>query len=220
MPSSTCNCSGTTLLFRVTPAVASLGRWRMMRSRGNVAYPTDVIDMRILLVHNRYQMRGGEDIVFETERGILEDAGHDVFVYERHNDEIKDYSACAEWTSVRRTFWAADSAKAIRKIIGEHRPDIAHFYNTFPLISPAGVYACAAEGVAVVQTLPNYRLSCPGAPFLRDGQVCELCLEKPSPGTVFVTNATDSRGLSPRLSRGCSFFTVWRAPGKEKSTHT
>jgi glycosyltransferase involved in cell wall biosynthesis len=137
--------------------------------------------MRILLVHNRYRCRGGEDIVFETERHLLEGAGHEIVVYERHNDEITDYPLWRQADLPRRTIWATDSVRAIRKILIEHRPEVAHFYNTFPLISPAPYYACASEEVPVVQTLPNYRLSCPGAQFLRDGRVCELCLGKVLP---------------------------------------
>ena len=59
------------------------------------------------------------------------------------------------------------------------KPDVAHFHNTFSLISPAAYYACEEMGVPVVQTLHNYRLLCPGANFLRDGRVCEACLRQP-----------------------------------------
>ena len=34
--------------------------------------------MKILLVHNRYQIPGGEEVVFEQERALLERAGHEV----------------------------------------------------------------------------------------------------------------------------------------------
>jgi glycosyltransferase involved in cell wall biosynthesis len=54
--------------------------------------------------------------------------------------------------------------------------DIVHVHNFFPLISPAVYYAAQAEGCSVVQTLHNYRLSCPAAIFYRDGHVCEDCL--------------------------------------------
>ena len=134
--------------------------------------------MRILLAHNRYQQRGGEDVVFETERTLLEKAGHEVSVYERHNDEIDAYSVWELIDLSRRTIWATDSASSIREILAQAQPDVAHFYNTFPLISPAAYYTCASAGVPVVQTLPNYRLICPGADFLRDGETCELCVSK------------------------------------------
>jgi glycosyltransferase involved in cell wall biosynthesis len=132
--------------------------------------------VRILLVHNHYQKRGGEDFVFEAERKLLEGEGHHVFVYERHNDEIKLYSAWQRASLPRRAIWATDSIGAIRQILLGEKPDIAHFYNTFPLISPAAYFACSSAGVPVVQTLPNYRLICPGATLQRNGQTCELCV--------------------------------------------
>jgi glycosyltransferase involved in cell wall biosynthesis len=58
------------------------------------------------------------------------------------------------------------------------RPDVAHFTNTFPLISPAAYHAAQDQGVAVVQSLRNYRLLCPSAQLLRDGKTCAKCLGK------------------------------------------
>lgn len=132
--------------------------------------------MRILLAHNRYREPGGEDGVFENERALLEAAGQEVVVYERHNDEINPNSLLQLVDYSRRTVWATDSVREIRKLLRCVRPDVAHFHNTFPLISPAAYYACAAEHVPVVQTLSNYRLFCPGGVFLRHNQPCELCL--------------------------------------------
>ncbi len=48
----------------------------------------DSSPLTILVVHNHYQQRGGEDSVFETECTMLESAGHTVICYEKHNDEI------------------------------------------------------------------------------------------------------------------------------------
>ena len=42
---------------------------------------------RILLIHTRYRLPGGEDAVFEAERTMLEQHGHTVTVYERSNGE-------------------------------------------------------------------------------------------------------------------------------------
>src|SRR5204862_87537 len=59
------------------------------------------------------------------------------------------------------------------------KPDVTHFHNTFPVISPAGYYAARAAGTPVVATLHNYRMLCPNAVFFRDGGVCEDCVGKP-----------------------------------------
>ena len=71
-------------------------------------------------------------------------------------------------------------------MISQTRPDIVHFHNTFPLISPSAYYAAKANGAAVVQTLHNYRLACPNALFYRKEGPCESCLGKtiPWPGIV------------------------------------
>ena len=60
----------------------------------------------------------------------------------------------------------------------DHRADVVHFHNTLPLISPAGYYGARAAGAAVVQTLHNFRLICPGALLYRDGKICEDCVGK------------------------------------------
>ena len=48
--------------------------------------------MKILLVHNRYQIPGGEEVVFEQERQLLERAGHQVLTYCRTNFEADTYT--------------------------------------------------------------------------------------------------------------------------------
>jgi glycosyltransferase involved in cell wall biosynthesis len=133
--------------------------------------------MKILLVHNRYHQPGGEDTSMLAEEGVLRAAGHRVVEYIRHNDEIKEYGLRSKATLSLRTVWAWDSYREIKALLARNRPDLAHFHNTFPLISPAAYYACREAGVPVVQTLQNYRLLCPAATFLNHGRLCEACVE-------------------------------------------
>lgn len=129
--------------------------------------------MRILLVHNFYQQPGGEDEVFAAEGKLLESAGHDVHRFTMDNDAIDTMS---KLQLARRTIWNDEPADRIAKLVREHRIEIAHFHNTFPLISPAAYAAARRAGAAVVQTLHNFRLLCPAATFFRAGRVCEDCL--------------------------------------------
>ena len=41
--------------------------------------------MRILTVHNYYQIRGGEDECFEAEIKLLREMGEDVEIYQENN---------------------------------------------------------------------------------------------------------------------------------------
>jgi glycosyltransferase involved in cell wall biosynthesis len=140
--------------------------------------------MKILLVHNRYRIAGGEDTVLLAEKSMLEERGHDVALLEGDNTQISGalgslktgVSAIYSWEGKRRV--AAEAAR--------FRPDVMHVHNFFPLFSPS-IYSAAHEaGAAVVQTLHNYRLVCPNALFFRDGHVCEDCLGAafPLPGVI------------------------------------
>lgn len=133
--------------------------------------------MKIFLIHNTYQHAGGEDVVFKQERDLLERAGHQVLTYCRSNSEIANYSTLKRLRLMGGTVWGRDSYREVKALLENEAPDIAHFHNTFPLISPSVYYACRARRVPVVQTLHNYRLLCPAATLSRQGRVCEACIE-------------------------------------------
>jgi glycosyltransferase involved in cell wall biosynthesis len=132
----------------------------------------------ILLVHNFYRQPGGEDGIFAEEQALLRAHGHRVITYSRTNASISDgFDARA----AAATFWNVTSYREISRLIRTEHVDVMHCHNTFPLISPAAYWAARARGVAVVQTIHNYRLACAGATFYRDGEVCEECVESRSP---------------------------------------
>lgn len=132
--------------------------------------------MKILIAHNVYQQRAGEEAVVAAETRLLREHGHDVVCYERCNDELLGRGRVDQVQAAIETVWSLRSFRELAGLMERERPLIAHFHNTFPLISPSAYYACARAGVAVVQTLHNYRLLCPAAKMLRDGAVCEACL--------------------------------------------
>jgi hypothetical protein len=80
-----------------------------------------------------------------------------------------------------KTMWNQDAARKLRSVAERFRPNVTHFHNTFPLLSPACYRAVRATGSAVVKTLQNYRLTCVNGLLYRDGGVCELCLGKRLP---------------------------------------
>lgn len=133
--------------------------------------------MKILLVHNYYKLSGGEDEVFRREKRLLAGAGHEVIEYVRDNKEINDHTLVQKINLAAKTVWAWDSHRDLGNVLEHEKPEVAHFHNTFPLISPAAYYACASAGVPVIQTLHNPRLICPAATLSRDGKPCDDCAE-------------------------------------------
>ena len=158
--------------------------------------------MRILVIHNRYQIRGGEDECYEAQVSLLREMGHQVEVYEANNDRITKLSKLRLATD---TVWSKEAYQAIKCQLQKQRPDVVHVQNFFPLISPSVYYAAKSQGVPVVQTLHNYRLLCPNALFFRNGRVCEDCLGKiiPYPGVMhgcYRENKVASAGVATMLS--------------------
>ncbi len=129
--------------------------------------------LRVVVAHNRYQQRGGEDAVVEAEVALLRHHGHDVVEYRRHNDEI---DALPRAGVAMQTLWSRRTVADIERIVDDHTPDVIHVHNTFPLISPSIYWAASRRRVPVVQTLHNFRLVCPQALMLRDGRPCEDCV--------------------------------------------
>jgi glycosyltransferase involved in cell wall biosynthesis len=132
--------------------------------------------MKLLLVHNHYRQPGGEDEVFLRESELLLSAGHEVLEYTTHNNEIAEDGVFGKAKLAARTLWAWDSVAGLRSLVQREKPCLAHFHNTFPLISPAAYYACQHEGIPVVQSLHNARLMCPAATLYRKGSACHDCV--------------------------------------------
>jgi glycosyltransferase involved in cell wall biosynthesis len=143
--------------------------------------------MKVLILHNSYQQPGGEDVVTDQEAALLRDAGHEVIEYRRSNHEINALSLWSKSTLPMRAVWSGHAMQDLRVLLRREEPQVAHFHNTFTMISPSLYYVCQEMKVPVVQTLHNYRLCCPRSDFFRNGQVCEACLGKtlPWPGIVY-----------------------------------
>ena len=139
--------------------------------------------MRILKVHEYYTGSGGEDTVFHNETALLRSYGHEVIEYLEHNKKIESMNKASV---ALQTIWSGSSSQKLKRVLQERKPQIVHFHNTFPLISPAAYYACQDLGIPVVQTLDNQRLICPAASFYRDGHLCLDCLGRtpPWPGVL------------------------------------
>ena len=131
--------------------------------------------LKILIVHNKYQLAGGEDAVVRQETAMLRDAGEEVYLFEVDNHGIHGISAKIRTAAQLSYSWQMRSR--LSRLIAELSPDIVHIHNFFPKISPSVYDACADHNCPTIQTLHNYRLLCSNAQLYRDGKVCHDCLK-------------------------------------------
>lgn len=130
--------------------------------------------MRILLVHNEYIHKGGEDTVLANETALLASRGHEVVPATVSNRSIS--GAVGQLKTALYTSSSPFGAAWMRQQIAKTRPDIVHVHNFFPLLSPSIYRVCNEQPVPVVQTLHNYRTICANAMLTRNGAPCELCV--------------------------------------------
>lgn len=75
-------------------------------------------------------MRGGEDTVFQMERKLLADFGHEVVT---HTIDNRSIGSIPPLQLVFKAFWNRDSFRTLKQLIREVRPDIVHFTIYFRL---------------------------------------------------------------------------------------
>jgi glycosyltransferase involved in cell wall biosynthesis len=142
-----------------------------------------MVTLKILHVHNFYTQPGGEDTVFTAEVALMQNHGKNIIEYTDNNSRIHEMNSLA---LAIQTIWSTPSYDKLNDILQKEKPDLVHFHNTFPLISPTAYSACRERNVPVIQLLDNPRLICPAATFYRNGQLCQDCLGKtpPLPGVI------------------------------------
>ena len=97
--------------------------------------------MKILVAHNRYRYRGGEDTVVDAEVDLLRRNGHEVLVYLRDNEEL---SRMKNHHAALQTLWSHKAVADVTALAEKFRPELIHSHNTFPLISPS-LYSVATR---------------------------------------------------------------------------
>jgi glycosyltransferase involved in cell wall biosynthesis len=125
--------------------------------------------MRVLLVHNRYRVEGGEERSVELQLRALANAGVEHRLLERRSDTAGRLEAAA---AILRGGAASDDVAAAVRDLAAH---VVHAHNMQPLIGPRGLAAAREAGARVVLHLHNARLFCAIGVAARDGGPCFRC---------------------------------------------
>lgn len=116
--------------------------------------------MRILIIHNRYQQRGGEDTTFEQETELLQ---------QTEDVQTLIFQNRSGWKGALQflfSIWNTGSAGRIKGEIKNFHPDVIHVHNWHYAIGPIVVRVAYKSKIPIVLTVQNYRLICPSATLL------------------------------------------------------
>jgi glycosyltransferase involved in cell wall biosynthesis len=125
--------------------------------------------MRVLLVHNRYRIQGGEERSVELQLEALRHAGVAHALLERSSADLSRSQAAL---ALLRGGRDEDDVEAATR---ELDADVVHVHNMLPLPGPRGLEAARAAGAFVLMHLHNLRLFCAIGVAARDGAPCFRC---------------------------------------------
>jgi glycosyltransferase involved in cell wall biosynthesis len=130
--------------------------------------------MKVVVAHNRYvsAVPSGENMVVDADIAMLREAGVEVIPFIKDSDSLS--SVGAKLKAATGPVWAP-AVRELGDLLDREKPDVLHLHNVYPLISPWAVRTAKARGVAVVQTMHNYRHQCVAGQHLREGKICEDC---------------------------------------------
>ncbi len=125
--------------------------------------------MRVLLLHNRYRLEGGEERAVAEIARLLAVAGHDVELLERSS------SAGGRTDAARGLLAGGIGPEEVERAAKRFRADVVHAHNVHPLLGWRSLEAASSAGARVVLHLHNFRLYCAIAIAYRDRAPCFRC---------------------------------------------
>jgi glycosyltransferase involved in cell wall biosynthesis len=136
--------------------------------------------VKVVIAHNRYReaIPSGENVIVDLEIAQLTAAGVEVLPFQRSSDSIGELPLAQKALLPISPIYGWQAQHDLADLIREHRPDLVHLHNPYPLLSPWVVKTAHSLGVPVVQTVHNYRQVCSSGLYFRDGHMCHDCRGK------------------------------------------
>lgn len=184
------------------------------------------IAMRVLLANKFFRPGAGAETAFFATRQLLSEGGHDVidfamasadnfaspqasyFAPERRYDidrrslrAVRDAGASVYSISARR---------AIRRLIRDERPDVAHLHNVYHQLTLSIVDELVAARVPIVMTLHDYKIVCPAYTLFTEGTPCRRCVGR---APVHVVSHKCIKGSTVASALGAAEAIVARTRG-------
>lgn len=150
---------------------------------------------RVLVLHNRYRVPGGEERYVEQLVDLLgREAGH-VALAER---DSADAGVARAAVGLIRGGLSEDE---IADVVRDEKITVVHAHNIHPAFGWRALAAAREAGAAVVLHLHNYRLYCAIGTAFRDGRDCDECAPN-STGAALRHNCRGSLAQSAAYAVG------------------
>lgn len=152
-----------------------------------VRFILDAIYMKILAINKFYYLKGGAERHFFELNEELRRNGHEVIPWAMASEQ-NEASAYSRYfipfrdmhrlglKSFLGFFYNFEAQRALKKIIQQEKPELAHLHNIYHQFSPAIIRTLKKAGIPVVMTLHDYKIACPNTFMFSKGGPCRRCV--------------------------------------------
>ena len=140
----------------------------------------------ILNVSQNHHVRGGSDRYFFTLAELLRKHGHRVIPFTAANPNNEP----SEWEryfprgadfehpgagDLLRFLYSHDAVKSIRQLLTDTDINLAHFHIYYGKLTASILEVLKKDDIPLIQTLHEYKLTCPVYSHLSNDEICEAC---------------------------------------------
>ena len=142
--------------------------------------------LTVLNISQNHYIRGGSDRYFFTMGELLQKHGHKVIPFTAASSKNEP----TEWdqyfpraanfenpgpVDLLRFLYSRDAVKSIQRLLDKTDVDIAHFHIYYGKLTASILGSLKKAGIPLIQTLHEYKLTCPVYSHLSNDEICEDC---------------------------------------------
>ena len=142
--------------------------------------------LTVLNISQNHYIRGGSDRYFFTMGELLQKHGHKVIPFTAVNEKNEP----TEWDQyfprgadfdnpgpidLLRFLYSRDAVNSIQRLLNNANVDIAHFHIYYGKLTASILGSLKKAGIPLIQTLHEYKLTCPVYSHLSNDEICEDC---------------------------------------------
>lgn len=142
--------------------------------------------MKVLQVSQNLFVKGGSDRMFLDTCTLLEQHGHTVIPFAAQHPKnppspwAEHFPPAADFdhpgpADLMRYVYSRPAALALRTLIREHRPDVAHLHIYYGKLTASILPVLKAEGIPIVHTMHEYRQISPNYTLTHNDRIDEDC---------------------------------------------
>ena len=140
----------------------------------------------ILNISQNHYVRGGSDRYFFSIAELLRKHGHQVIPFTAASPKNEPsewdpyFPRAADFENPRpidllRFLYSRDAVKSLQGLLNDTEIDLAHFHIYYGKLTASILGVLKDAGIPLIQTLHEYKLTCPVYSHLSNDQICEAC---------------------------------------------